>query len=68
MSPRDIALALFIAVLWGVNFIVMKHAVSEVPPLMLTALRFALAAVPAVFFIARPKVAWATLMGYGAAL
>ncbi len=67
MSPRDITLALFIAVLWGVNFIVMKHAVSEVPPLMLTALRFALAAVPAVFFIARPKVSWATLVGYGAA-
>jgi O-acetylserine/cysteine efflux transporter len=67
MSPRDIALALFIAVLWGVNFIVMKHAVSEVPPLLLTALRFALAAVPAVFFIARPQVPWGTLIGYGAA-
>jgi O-acetylserine/cysteine efflux transporter len=67
MSPRDIALALFIAVLWGVNFIVMKHAVSEVPPLLLTALRFALAAVPAVFFIARPQVSWGTLAGYGLA-
>ncbi len=67
MTPRDIALALFIAVLWGVNFIVMKHAVSEVPPLLLTALRFALAAVPAVFLIARPQVTWGTLLGYGAA-
>jgi O-acetylserine/cysteine efflux transporter len=67
MAARDIALALFIAVLWGVNFIIMKHAVSEVPPLLLTALRFALAAVPAVFFIARPQVPWGTLIGYGAA-
>jgi O-acetylserine/cysteine efflux transporter len=67
MSPRDIALAVFIAVLWGGNFIVMKHAVSEVPPLLLTVLRFALAAVPAVFLIARPKVPWGTLIGYGMA-
>ncbi len=67
MAARDIALALFIAVLWGLNFIVMKHAVSEVPPLLLTALRFALAAVPAVFLIARPQVSWATLIGYGTA-
>ncbi len=67
MSPRDIALALFIAVLWGVNFIVMKHAVSEVPPLLLTALRFGLAAIPAVFFITRPAVSWAVLIGYGTA-
>ena len=67
MTPRDIALALFIAALWGANFVVMKHAVSEVPPLLLTAMRFALAAVPMVFLLPRPRVSWTTLIAYGAA-
>jgi O-acetylserine/cysteine efflux transporter len=66
MTPRDIALALLIAGLWGANFVVMKHAVSEVPPLLLTAVRFALAAIPAVFFIPRPDVSWGALAGFGA--
>jgi O-acetylserine/cysteine efflux transporter len=67
MAARDILLALAVAVLWGLNFVVMKHAVSEVPPLLLTGLRFALAALPAVFIVARPKVPWMTLVAYGAA-
>jgi O-acetylserine/cysteine efflux transporter len=67
MTPRDIGLAIFVAVLWGANFIVMKHAVSEIPPLLLTGLRFALAAVPAVFLLPRPRVSWATLVAYGTA-
>ena len=67
MPIRDLALALSIAVLWGLNFVVMKHAVSEVPPLLLTAVRFSLAAVPAVFLIARPAVSWRLLMAYGMA-
>ena len=67
MLTRDIALALAIAVLWGVNFVVMKHAVSEVPPLLLTALRFALAALPAAFFVKRPAVSWRLLIAYGTA-
>lgn len=67
MAPRDVALALFVAVLWGANFVVMKHAVSEVPPLLLTALRFALAALPMVFFLPRPRVSWGTLIAYGTA-
>jgi O-acetylserine/cysteine efflux transporter len=67
MTPRDIGLALFIAVLWGANFVVMKHAVSEIPPLLLTSIRFALAALPAVFFLPRPRVTWAILAAYGTA-
>lgn len=65
MSARDSAVALLIAVLWGFNFVVMKHAVSEVPPLLLTALRFGLAALPAVFFVARPLVPWRTILFFG---
>jgi O-acetylserine/cysteine efflux transporter len=67
MPLPHIALAICVAVLWGVNFVVMKHAVSEVPPLTLTGLRFLLAALPLMFFVARPAVAWRILLGFGAA-
>jgi O-acetylserine/cysteine efflux transporter len=67
VTQRDIGLALFVAALWGVNFVVMKFAVSEFSPLVLTALRFGLAAVPMVFFVARPAVSWLALAGFGTA-
>ena len=46
----------------------MRWALLEVPPFALAAVRFLLAAVPAVLFIARPKVSWATLTAYGFAI
>ena len=66
MPPRDIALALFIAVLWGLNFVVMKVAVDEVAPLLLSAGRFGLAGLIGVCFVAKPAVSWASLTAYGA--
>jgi len=68
MSARDIVLAFAIMVVWGVNFLAMKWGVAEVPPLLLTALRYVVAAVPAVFFIKRPNVALGILVGYGLAV
>jgi len=54
MSPKDILLALAVVVVWGINFVFIKWAVAEVPPLLLTALRYVFAAVPAIFFVRRP--------------
>jgi O-acetylserine/cysteine efflux transporter len=65
MTPRDLLLTLLVVTIWGANFVAIKWGVDEVPPLLLTALRFLLAAVPAVFFIRRPKVALGILVGYG---
>lgn len=65
MSPRDLILALLVVTVWGVNFVAIKWGVEEVPPLLLTALRFACAAVPAIFFIRPPKVGFGTLVAYG---
>lgn len=70
VAPRPLTLAatftaLAVAVLWGFNFIVMKHAVSEFPPLLLTALRFALAALPMIFFVERPRCGWWPLIQFG---
>lgn len=68
MPPRHILLALAIATVWGVSFVAIRWGVDEVPPLLLTALRYVFAAVPAVFFIKPPKVDWRVLVGYGLAI
>lgn len=44
MPLRDYLIALFVVVLWGLNFIAVKVAVVAVPPFLLTASRFALVA------------------------
>jgi O-acetylserine/cysteine efflux transporter len=68
MSLRDIGLALLVVTVWGVNFVAIRWGVDEVPPLLLTALRYLCAAVPAVFFIRRPQIGLPILIGYGFAI
>lgn len=65
MKPRDIALAVLIALLWGVNFVVIKVGLGSFPPFLFVALRFALAAVPAVFFIRRGSIPWKYIVSIG---
>lgn len=65
MTPRDILLAIAVAAVWGGNFVVMRIGVDEMPPLLLTALRFFFSAIPAIFFIARPKAPLSLVVAYG---
>lgn len=65
MSPRDLLLALVVIVVWGMNFVVIMVGLHDVPPMLLGALRFMLAAVPAVFFIRRPQVPLRWMLAYG---
>lgn len=58
MKPRHVALAVLVATIWGVNFVVIKVGLRDFPPLLFSALRFLTAAVPAIFFVGRPRVAW----------
>jgi O-acetylserine/cysteine efflux transporter len=64
MSPRDLLLALVVILAWGVNFVVIKLGLHGVPPMLLGALRFALAAVPAIF-VKRPQIPLRWLFAYG---
>ncbi|MES2070445.1 MAG: EamA family transporter [Pseudomonadota bacterium] len=64
MSPRQLATALIVIFLWGMNFVVIKIGLKGVPPFLLGALRFALVAFPAVFFLPRPKVEMKWLLAY----
>lgn len=68
MSPKDLLLALVVVIAWGVNFVVIKVGLHGVPPMLLGALRFTLAAVPAVFFVKRPQMPWRWLFVYGATI
>nr|WSW69145.1 EamA family transporter [Streptomyces sp. NBC_00995] len=68
MRPLHIALAVLVAALWGVNFVVIELGLDHFPPLLFSALRFLVAALPAVFFVGRPKVAWKWIVGVGLAL
>lgn len=56
MSAPDAALAVLVMAVWGVNFAVAKTGLSELPPLLMMALRFALVAALLVPFARRPRV------------
>jgi len=40
MSRKDGVLALLVVVVWGLNFVVIKVGLHNMPPLMLAGLRF----------------------------
>ncbi|HDT4039392.1 TPA: O-acetylserine/cysteine exporter [Enterobacter kobei] len=65
MTRKDGLLALLVVVVWGLNFVVIKLGLHNMPPLMLAGLRFMLVAFPAIFFVARPKIPFKLLLGYG---
>lgn len=54
MSGRDLGIVLLIVTLWGLNFPVAKLGFTELPPILLTALRFSLVALILVPFVPRP--------------
>ncbi|MER8005611.1 EamA family transporter [Streptomyces sp. NPDC094149] len=68
MRPAHLALAVLVAAVWGVNFTVIEIGLAHFPPLLFSALRFFAAALPAVFFVGRPKVAWKWVLAVGLVL
>lgn len=58
-------LAILVVIIWGVNFLFVKIGLLEVSPLLLCALRFVLASIPAIFFIKRPAVPFRMIALYG---
>jgi O-acetylserine/cysteine efflux transporter len=68
LRPAHIALAVVVAALWGFNFVVIKIGIDNFPPILFSAMRFALAALPLAFFIRRPDVPWPLILGIGLVL
>ena len=65
MRPKDLGLVVLVILVWGVNFAVIKVGVMGIPPLLLGALRFMLAAFPALLFLKPPKVPLRLYLAYG---
>ena len=65
ITLNHLLLGLLVVAIWGSNFVVIKVALASFPPLLMAALRFATATLPAIFFFRRPPVPWRNLAGYG---
>ena len=69
VNLRHSALAVLVAVLWGVNFVAIDlglHANGrDVPPLLFVAFRFLLVVFPFILFIRKPDVSWKAIIGVG---
>lgn len=65
LSGRDLAAALVVVVVWGVNFVVMKFALRDFTPFQLGAARYVFAVLPLLLFVRAPSIAWKWLALYG---
>lgn len=65
MPITHLLLALLVVIIWGVNFVFVKFGLDEISPLLLCAVRFILASVPAIFFIKRPSTSFKIVASYG---
>ena len=65
MPMRHRLLALFVAAIWGLNFIAIHASLTQFPPFFLVALRWTLIAIPTLALVAKPAVPFRYLLGYG---
>lgn len=65
MPISHFLLALLVVVVWGINFLFVKLGLDEISPLLLCAVRFILASIPAIFFIKPPAVPFKIIVAYG---
>ena len=61
MKPADVCIAVLVAVIWGLAFIMSRIALNEFSPELMTTLRFAIAALPCLF-VRKPGVSWEILI------
>jgi O-acetylserine/cysteine efflux transporter len=65
MQKKHLVLAILVTLVWGVNFPITKLGLRSIDPFVLTGIRFALAAIPLVFFIKRPAIKFSYVAAYG---
>ncbi|WP_375413762.1 EamA family transporter [uncultured Bradyrhizobium sp.] len=67
MKLADIFLATLVAVIWGLGFVASRLALDELPPTLMTMMRFAIAAAPCLF-LRKPDVSWPLLIAISSTL
>lgn len=66
MRLRDLILGVLVTLIWGSNFSVIEVGLRDLDPFLLTALRFALTALPLILFVRRPaQVPLPAVASYG---
>jgi len=65
MSTVHIALAVGVTLIWGLNFVVVKVGLGSFPPILFSALRFAVAGCPALLFVNRKGLPWRWIVTMG---
>ena len=65
LTPLHLVLTLLVVAVWGTNFVVIKWGLDEFQPFTFAALRYFFCAIPFIFFLKRPPVAWRWLAAYG---
>jgi O-acetylserine/cysteine efflux transporter len=68
MRPLHIALAVFVAAVWGLNFVVIEVGLEDFPPLLLSALRYMLASLPLLLLGGRAGIPWKWILVVGGAI
>jgi len=68
MRPAHLALAVLVAAIWGLNFVVIEVGLEDFPPLLLSALRYALAALPLIVLGGMPALRWRWVLAVGVAI
>jgi len=65
LSGRDLAAALAIVFIWGMNFVAMKFALRDFTPFQLGAARYVFAVLPLVLLVKAPRLHWKWVVLYG---
>jgi O-acetylserine/cysteine efflux transporter len=65
MRRVHVALAVLVAAIWGLNFVVIEVGLDDFPPLLLSALRYTLASLPLVFLGGAAVVPWRWVLTVG---
>lgn len=68
MQPIHVLWAVLVAAIWGFNFVVIRLGLDDFPPILLNALRFAVAGGLFAWFIPRPRIPVWRIIAVGWAL
>lgn len=68
MEFRHILTAIFVACIWGFNFVTVKTGLGEMPPFLFVAVRYFCACFPLILFIKKPPVSNWIILGIGSTL
>jgi O-acetylserine/cysteine efflux transporter len=68
MRPAHVGLAVLVAAIWGLNFVIIDVGLDDFPPLLLSALRFALASTPLLVMRGGPGVPWRWIVAVAVAI